>query len=423
MSNRNITIIFILAILSTISMIITQYVWVKKAHELGEKNFDQKVKYVLFSVGENLLRSSYKDYKSDMDMVERITPEYYIVKVNDKINYKSLKQLLVRDLQKADLNTVFEFGIYDCETEEMQKGERVNMSDTSDKKFAAKMFPKQKQENYYFGVNFPERDKILSGQLTYIKAGTIAVIGLLSLLAYIVFMVFKQKRLQEIQKDFVNNMTHEFKTPLSTIQIASEVLKNPNIVNNPQRLLNYATIVGNETSHLTSQVERVLQMAQTDKGAVILKYSDFNLQDVYDEMIAKYRTLVRSRGGDLIFNSPTNNLPIRADLLHFKNTVSNLIDNAIKYTPTNPNIIVETKVLEKNYEISVSDNGIGIAEEHRENVFSKFFRVPTGNVHDVKGFGLGLSYVKLIMKRHKGDVYCNSEIGNGTKFTLLIPKK
>jgi two-component system, OmpR family, phosphate regulon sensor histidine kinase PhoR len=422
MSNRNIRIIFILAILSTISIIFTQYLAVKKASELSEKNFDQKVKFVLYAVGENLLRSSYKDYKSDMDMVERITPDYYIVKVNDKINYKSLKQLLIRDLQKSDLKTVFEFGIYDCETEEMQKGERVNMLDSSDKNIAAKMFPKQKKENYYFGVNFPERDKILNAQLMYLKAGTAAVVGLLSLLAYIVFVVFKQKRLQEIQKDFVNNMTHEFKTPLSTIQIASEVLKNPKIINNPERLLNYATIVGNETLHLTGQVERVLQMAQTEKGAMLLKYSDFNLEDVYEEMINKYRGLVRSRGGDLIFSSTQENLPIKADLLHFKNTISNLIDNAIKYTEQNPKIVITTTDKGKNYEIAVEDNGIGIPKEHQENVFSKFFRVPTGNVHDVKGFGLGLSYVKLIMKRHKGDVYCSSEMGKGTKFTLVIPK-
>jgi two-component system, OmpR family, phosphate regulon sensor histidine kinase PhoR len=423
MNNRTIRIVFILAVLSTISIIVTQYLWVKKAYELAEKNFDQKVRYVLYTVGENLLRSNYKDYRSDLDIVERISPEYYIVKVNDHINYKSLKQLLVRDLQKANLVTVFEFGIYDCETEEMQKGERVNMMDTSDNRLTAKMFPKQKKENYYFGVNFPQRDVILSGQLTYIKAGTLAVFGLLSLLAYIVFIVFKQKRLQEIQKDFVNNMTHEFKTPLSTIQIASEVLKNPNIVNNPQRLLNYATIVGNETSHLTSQVERVLQMAQTEKGDVILKYTDFNLEDIYEELIGRYRPLVRSRGGDLIFKTDLQTMPLSADILHFKNTLGNLIDNAIKYSNEDPEIIVETKSIDDNYSIAISDNGIGIAQEHLKNIFSKFYRVPTGNIHDVKGFGLGLSYVKLIMKRHKGDVYCNSEKNKGTTFTLIIPKK
>ncbi len=422
MSNRNIRIILILAIFGTIGILYTQYTWVKKAHDLSARNFDQKVKYVLYNVGENLLRSTQKDYKSDLDMVEKITDEYYIVKVNDKIDVKTLKQLLIRDLEGADLKTTFEFGVYDCETDQMQHGQKINMLDTATFTSNAKNFPKRAQDNYYFGVNFPERDAILDGDLTYIKLATLAVLALIGLFGYIVYVVFRQKRYQEIQKDFVNNMTHEFKTPLSTIQIASEVLKNPNIVNNPQRLLNYATIVGNETEHLTSQVERVLQMAHTDKGEFKLKYSSFDFNDVYDELLQKYRGVVRSRGGDLSFTSSLKDLPIKADLLHIKNTMSNLIDNAIKYSTDGVDIKVETIDKGENYEITVQDNGIGIAPEHLKEIFSKFFRVPTGNVHNVKGFGLGLSYVKLIMKKHKGDVYCSSELGKGTKFTLTIPK-
>jgi two-component system, OmpR family, phosphate regulon sensor histidine kinase PhoR len=423
MKNSTLRIIFIFAVIIAAIMVYTQYKWVQRAIEIGEKDFDRRVTIALKETGENLLKGSYSEYNGSKNLVEQISPDYYIVKVNDKINYvSSLQELLTRELKSQDLITTYEFGIYDCETDKMKLGKRINMLNPSDTILQPTSFPKQQKINYYFGVNFPEREKYLSSQLAYLKLGTGILFCLLGILAYIIFIIFKQKRLQEVQKDFVNNMTHEFKTPLSTIQIASEVLKNPKIVNNPERLLNYATIISNETSQLTSQVERVLQMANTEKAEVILKKSDFDLNEVLDELYAKYRAFLRSKNGDITMPIKTEPYMLHADRLHIKNLISNLIDNAIKYCEQAPIINITSSYNQKGVTLTIQDNGIGIQKEHLKNIFNKFYRVPTGNIHNVKGFGLGLSYVKLITKRHGGEVNCESEFGKGTKFSIFIPK-
>jgi two-component system, OmpR family, phosphate regulon sensor histidine kinase PhoR len=422
MSNRTIKIIFILAVLATILMLATQYLWVKKAYSLAEQDFDRKVKYALHYVGENLMKSNYPNYEAPDNMVKKITDEYYIVKVGDKISYVSLKELLKRELKAQDLITDFEYGSYDCESEKMKYGERIVMDSTNGANTTATTFPKLKDENYYFGVNFPQREKFLNGELYYIKLSTAVLVGMLCLLAYIISVIFKQKRLQEIQKDFVNNMTHEFKTPLSTIQIASDVLKNPNIINNPQRLLNYATMIGIETGHLTGQVERVLQMASHEKGKGILNKSNFIFNDVINELLIKYRPFIKSKEGSITFATKEESIPIFADRLHIKNVVTNLFDNAIKYCDKDPNIIITLSQTSKDVKLEVQDNGIGIKKEHLKNIFDKFYRVPTGDIHNVKGFGIGLSYIKSIIKLHGGEIKCESEFAIGTKFTIFIPK-
>jgi two-component system, OmpR family, phosphate regulon sensor histidine kinase PhoR len=429
MNNNRIKVITTLSILVAVLMMFTQYLWMSKAHKIADEDFDRKVVSALKDVGENLYRSNYKEFIAHRDIVKKKSESYYIVRVDNKIDYvSSLKELLKRELTMQGIKTVFEYGVYDCESDKMKKGERIDM--TGSQVISSenpKQFAKINEEsyNYYFGVNFPERDKYVKGQLNYIYLSTALLVLFLGWLGYIIFIVFKQKRLQEIQRDFVNNMTHEFKTPLSTIQIASEVLKNPNIVNNPQRLLNYATIISNESAHLTTQVERVLQMASTERGSLILRKSTFTMSELLEEIISKYRHLLRTKGGDININIDKENETITADRLHIRNLISNLIDNAIKYSEPERPPIIDLTISGKSdnqLEIKVKDNGIGIPEEHVKYIFDKFFRVPTGNIHNVKGFGLGLSYVKLIAKKHGGDAFCKSILGKGTEFTIFMPK-
>jgi two-component system phosphate regulon sensor histidine kinase PhoR len=243
------------------------------------------------------------------------------------------------------------------------------------------------------------------------------------ILAYAIFIIFRQKRLSEIQKDFVNNMTHEFKTPLATIKISSEVLKNPNIINNQERLLNYETIINNETLHLTNQVERVLQMAKSGKDTISLNKEDFELAPNLEEIIDKtYKPLIRSRGGDIQLEVE-DGLMIFADKLHFKNVIVNLLDNAIKYCREAPQIMIKAGRDQDQIKISIQDNGIGMSPENVKHIFDKFYRIPTGNLHDVKGFGLGLNYVKLIIKQHGGNIKVNSELDKGSEFCIFIPLK
>jgi two-component system phosphate regulon sensor histidine kinase PhoR len=218
-------------------------------------------------------------------------------------------------------------------------------------------------------------------------------------------------------------MTHEFKTPLATIKLSSEVLKNPNIINNPARLLNYATIINTETEHLTNQVERVLQMAKSGKDVMKLNKEEVELEFLMDEIIDKtYKPLLRSRGGDIIVSMLKENISFTVDKMHIKNVINNLLENAIKYCNNIPIINVTCDENQGMVTICIKDNGIGISNENMKYIFDKFFRVSTGNLHDVKGFGLGLNYVKLICKQHGGEIKVSSELEKGSEFCIFIPK-
>jgi len=263
----------------------------------------------------------------------------------------------------------------------------------------------------------------LTKEMTNWYFSTFVLLLFLLILAYAVFIIFRQKRLSEIQKDFVNNMTHEFKTPLATIKISSEVLKNPNIINNPERLLNYAMIINNETTHLTNQVERVLQMAKSGKDTIQLNKEVLELNPLLENMLDKtYRPLVRSRGGDIVVEIEPSDIKIYADELHIKNVISNLLDNAIKYCQQKPMITINCKELKDGISVAIKDNGIGISKENLPHIFDKFYRIPTGNLHDVKGFGLGLNYVKLICRQHGGNIKVTSELEKGSEFCIFMPK-
>jgi two-component system phosphate regulon sensor histidine kinase PhoR len=408
---------------STVLMFATQYFWVKNAYNLEKKLFSSQVTIALKNVAVQLLRMNNNNSPVD-SIVNKVSDRYYTVQVNDKIDSTVLEPLLKRELLAQQIKTDFEYSVYDCESENMKYGRYVSFSN-NDKPddIVPTEFPKNKKENNYFGVHFPQLSTFLTKEMSSWFASTFVLILFMIILAYAIFIIFRQKRLSEIQKDFVNNMTHEFKTPLATIKISSEVLKNPNIINNPERLLNYATIINNETLHLTNQVERVLQMAKSGKDTISLNKEDFELAPNLEEIIDKtYKPLIRSRGGDIQLEVE-DGLMIFADKLHFKNVIVNLLDNAIKYCREAPQIMIKAGRDQDQIKISIQDNGIGMSPENVKHIFDKFYRIPTGNLHDVKGFGLGLNYVKLIIKQHGGNIKVNSELDKGSEFCIFIPLK
>jgi two-component system phosphate regulon sensor histidine kinase PhoR len=281
-------------------------------------------------------------------------------------------------------------------------------------------FKKLKKLNYHFAVYFPNRKHFLSQQLSVWIVSTIVLIFILILLTYLLFIILKQKRLSEIQKDFVNNMTHEFKTPLASIQLSADVLKNPTILHNEQRLLNYATIISTEAKRLSHQVERVLQMAQGNKGEIQLSKSLFVWQTLIKETLSSFDQAIALKSATINLDLPTAPISYFGDQLHLRNCISNLIDNALKYTETDPVITISIGIAQQ-LRIAVEDNGIGINKNDQKLLFKKFYRVNTGNIHNVKGFGLGLSYVRLIINAHNGRIECESDLGKGTKFVIHLP--
>jgi two-component system phosphate regulon sensor histidine kinase PhoR len=216
-------------------------------------------------------------------------------------------------------------------------------------------------------------------------------------------------------------MTHEFKTPLASIRLGADVLKNPNIVNQPQRLLSYATIISNEAMQLTAQVDRILQMSKAESEGLQLNRAEFVWQELLRAELPRYARLAEAREGSVSMQLPDKAIPFKGDIAHLKSALFNLVDNAVKYSFAPPIVQICLKQQDGRLLLAVRDQGIGIDKTSQQLIFERFFRVHTGNVHDVKGFGIGLNYVRIIARAHGGDVICVSQLGKGSTFTLILP--
>ena len=421
MKSGTIRILVIFALLACSGIIVSQMYWLRRAFDLQEQTFNLNVNAALRDVAADVWKEK-EIQKPNYSPVDQINPNYFVVQTNVLVEEDILQHYLVTRFTQKNIITDFQFGLSDCmKSDSMQYAGYYHMPGTTEAQAGMIIFPHIKRENYYFGVYFPHRKQFLTSQLSVWTIFSFVLLCFIGFLGYLLFIIFKQKRLSEIQKDFVNNMTHEFKTPLSSIQLSADVLKDPNIVNQPQRLLNYATIISNESSQLNAQVERVLQMAHADKGRLQLKETSFIWQQLLQEEADSVQHIASSGEKKIELKMPEEPIPFKGDILHLKNAIGNLMDNAIKYCESCPEIEIMLTTNRRETRIAIKDNGIGISRQHQKLLFHKFYRVPTGNVHNVKGFGLGLNYVRLIAKAHGGTVQCNSELGKGSIFTLIFP--
>jgi two-component system phosphate regulon sensor histidine kinase PhoR len=239
---------------------------------------------------------------------------------------------------------------------------------------------------------------------------------------YTLTIILKQKRLSEVKNDFINNMTHELKTPISTIGLSSEMLIRNDFTQDPDRLKRYAEIIHKENKRLENQVERVLNVAKLDKEKLVLKKTQVNIHEIIEEAkdIFEFNQVEENT---IQLELLAEDFTVNADQVHITNVIYNLIDNAIKYSDKDLSIKIKTYNHKKLFFIEVEDHGLGIKKDDQRMIFDKFYRVPTGNIHNVKGFGLGLYYVKLIIEEHGGSIHVKSIYGKGTTFTLNIPLK
>ncbi len=269
---------------------------------------------------------------------------------------------------------------------------------------------------------FPNRTSIVLGSALGMLSLSIVFTGIvLFCFWYTIKVIYRQKQLSEMKTDFINNMTHEFKTPIATISLAADSIGSPMILGNPDKIKRFVDIIRQENRRMNSQVERVLQMALIDKKDFELSLSDLNLHEVIEQAVSNFSLQVERREGILRTDLQATNPVIEGDSTHIASVIHNLLDNANKYSPDKPDITISTRTVPMGVEITVTDKGMGIDKEVRKHIFDKFYREHTGNVHDVKGFGLGLSYVKAIMTAHKGLVDVQSEPGKGSSFVLTFP--
>ena len=414
MSRNTIRLLIILSTLSIIGVIITQIYWVRKALDMRERQFNQRAHVALQEVANDL--SKLNGVMLHNNPVEQLSSNYFLVNTNAMVDPALVEHYLKNRFQQNAIVSDFEVGIYDCASNKMFYGVALSTRNDNKKPTQTANWLKSNKYPYYFGVRFPSQNISVISDLSGWIGSSLLVLLAVSFFGYALFVILRQRQLTEVQRDFINNMTHELQTPIATIRIAADVLNTPAIKDQPERLKKYTSIVKEEALRLQNQVETVLNMAKAEKNSLPLTIEWLDVHQIISSLANKYEI-------NLTLHLNASEPYIHADRLHLSNAISNLIDNAFKYTPQNPDIHLETVTQNGNLIIIVRDNGIGIAPEHHRKVFDKFYRVSTGNIHNVKGFGIGLSYVQQIVKAHQWKLDLKSELGKGSEFKIKIPLK
>lgn len=361
-----------------------------------------------------LKKSLGKDY--DLIVVSTSTSERTL---EERISGVNLEQVLAERLKNNGIHAKFEFAV-------KERGEFTLMSQNffyrhSEYAYSRKMYFGESQSIADLFLIFPEQMHDVLSSIFLILPSLIITVLLVLCFVFCITELIKQKKLSAIKNDFINNMTHEFKTPIATISLASQMLKDGSVNNSPATIDRIAGIIRDESKRLTFQVEKVLQTALFTETRMKLKLKNVNLNEVVENLVAKFSLRVEDKGGQLYCYLEADRDEVYADEVHITNVLSNLLDNAIKYCAKVPEISVYTRNKEDEIIISVIDNGIGIATNEQKLIFERFYRVSTGNLHDVKGFGLGLSYVKNIIEAHGGRVKVESAEGKGSRFDVILP--
>ncbi len=343
--------------------------------------------------------------------------------ISERVDRAKVDVRLMNKLVERGITQQFEFAIFDG------KGKMAMSTPGYKPNYAATLYIKWLFPNdihpvaHHISLYFPETPNFLMQSMgMVIPSATFTLVMILTSIITIM-IIFRQKRLDEIKNDFINNMTHEFKTPISTISLASQMLKDPSVAKTPKTLQHISGVIQDESKRLSFQVEKVLQMAIFEKGKAGLKIKKLDINQLIHNVSNNFKLKVENKKGKIIESLDANNSTVYVDEVHFTNVIYNLFDNAFKYRKGTPILQVKTWNKNNGVVISVKDNGMGISKENLSRIFEKFYRVPTGNLHNVKGFGLGLAYVKKIVDDHGGTISAESEINIGTKFEIFLPIK
>ncbi len=413
---NKLNIALLLGFVVIVGIMVLQFFLLRQAVQYEEKKFAQKV-HVAFLEVASKLNVEGKTALPQTNPIEKVSKEYYIVNVNSKFEKASLDYYLKNEFEKFDIETDFEYGYYDCTKECMTYGDYVSIANKKNAKHVDFGLAHNNMA-YYFIVHFPQLNKYIYKQLNIWIIFSLVMLVVLVLYGYSAFTILQQKKYSELQKDFINNMTHEFKTPISSILIASNFLDKQDAVLQDEKLKKYTELITQQAFKLNGHVEKILHLAKSDSKPLVLQKTSINMvvviQSVVENILLKYPTAKISLHA-------TNEYLIEADEFHFSNLVYNLLDNAVKYAIEVPQILISVKALNKNIQLSFKDNGMGIPAKDLQNVFEKFYRVKHAKSNEVNGFGLGLFYVNRICKEHKWSLSLKSVEQKGTEVNILIP--
>ncbi|MDJ1480618.1 HAMP domain-containing sensor histidine kinase [Cytophagaceae bacterium YF14B1] len=344
--------------------------------------------------------------------------------VEQRIDPIKLDSLLKAEIKNQSIDIPFEYGVHSSKLKQVffASNQSVDRSIPSEA-FTINLFTNDLHaKNDILYVLFPDKQTFINSSTFWILLISIVLCGVIMAIFYVsVNTILKQKKLSEVKNDFINNMTHEFKTPIATISLACEMLQDPDVQTHASSLNRYLRVISDENRRLGSQVEKVLQAATLDKGQLKLKLSTINVHEVIEDVLQNIGVQIEKREGTVDLQLDAENTEIEADEVHITNLIYNLLDNANKYSPEKPQIQISTQNVSDGLKISITDHGIGMSKEALGKIFDKFYRVSTGNLHDVKGFGLGLSYVKTVVDVHHGQITVESQPGMGTTFEVFLP--
>ncbi len=375
---------------------------------------------MLYTVAENIADHN-KTELPKSKLIQRRSSNYYTVNVNSAIDANILEDFLVREFTKASITTDFEYHVYDCANDEYLYSNYCNLSEKTDQESVTSDHPRFEELIYYFVVKFPSRSSILINDLRVpLLFSLLTILAMLSFM-YALWVILRQQQVTDLQKDFINNMTHEFKTPISSIKLASDYLLKDEKIKSDERLQKYSDIIKQQNSRLNNQVEKVLNIARLEKDQFKLVSENVLLQDFIQNIVRQEQIKFDDAGGEILLDFTPDPIYVSADKLHLTNVISNVLDNAKKYCKEKPKIRVSISEKKSKTYLTISDNGIGIPKEDLKKIFNKFYRISTGDVHNVKGFGLGLFYVKNICDAHGWDINIRSNTDKGTAVELILP--
>ncbi len=425
MTNRTIRRVILLGLLTIAGLLTVQTYWVTRMWNLQEQDFDRRVRQALLETARDLARVGLFVLE-DANLIQQVQSNYYIVNINNQFDEASLEFYLQKAFENQGLQEDFQYGIFDCSSNQMISGRLVKYKKVKEGNASTQLeapLPAHYDSDfiYYFGVRFPNKQVNLLANMWWVIVFTALVFLAILFLVYAMSVIFRQKQLSELQRDFINNMTHEFKTPISTINISTDVFLQSPIVQNDARLARYAQIIKEQIIRLNTQVEKVLQLAKIERDNLTLNIEEVDVVDLVKGVEPSLALKAEERKGSLCLHLRSDHVWVNADRVHLTNILHNLVDNGVKYSKNAPLIEIDVETVDHQAVLSVKDHGIGIAPEHQKHIFRKFYRVPTGNVHNVKGFGLGLYYVHTICKEHRWKVELESEPGSGTTVRIRMP--
>lgn len=401
----------ILAVISLTGIIAVQVYWVSQAVAKQEQAFDHNVRMSLRSVADTMCQIDGNDLINDKP-IDRVTSNYFVARLQYNIDISNLERLITDQFEARGVNIDYEYGVYNCESDRMVFGEFVSLTGAKTNRDHKINLPILKEDQYYFGVYFPSKTIGLLSNMSLWKFMTAGTMLMLLFFGYGLVVVLKQRRLSEVQKDFMDNVTHELITPLATLKLAAEVIeKEPS----SKKSIKYAKIVSQETARLEAQVEQILSTSQAEHSKET-NLEELNMSLFLSELVEKFRLEYANIQWEIDLKKANINLKTHPQKL--KTILRNLVDNAVKYG--DGEVRLSTNSDARNFRIILSDNGSGIPEKYQKKVFHKFFRIPSDNKHDVKGYGLGMYLVAENLKQIRGKVQIESN-ATGSALTVLLP--